>query len=66
MTDIGVDTRAMGATWQESCRAIDRAVGHADLGGFVIALRALGPLLACALPHTADDTDELPNEMSES
>jgi putative membrane protein len=64
VADVGVDTVGMGAAWDGAVRAIDDAVrAGADFERFSAAVRALGPLLAGALPRQADDVNELPDEM---
>ena len=56
--DTGVDPGLVEA----SARALESALASgADFEAFLVALRALGPALAEALPRAADDVNELPD-----
>jgi putative membrane protein len=66
VADIGVDTKALGAAWSTRVRAMEHAVARLDFERFVEGLRELGPILGAAMPHTADDVNELPDEVEES
>jgi putative membrane protein len=63
VTDIGIDVDALGPGWQSAVQGIRAAVERGpDLARFVEALKALGPVLGAAMPHAADDVNELPDE----
>ena len=62
VTDIGIDTEALGPGWKEAQDKMSAAVGTADLEGFLGALAALGPVLGAAMPRAEDDVNELPDE----
>jgi putative membrane protein len=66
LPDIGIDTEALGEDFRAQEKAAERAVARHDFDAFVEALRALGPPLGRALPHHADDLNELPDEVVES
>jgi putative membrane protein len=66
MADIGVGTQALGESWRVRQEVARAAVARLDFDGFAEALRSLGPLLADAMPHQADDVNELPDEVVES
>lgn len=50
--------------WDEPVAQLLRAVEDGDAAAFAAALTALGPPLAKVLPRSADDTDELANEVA--
>ena len=63
--DVAIDVTKLDARWSQALVALGRALqGQPDLAAFVAALRTLGPPLGQALPHAADDVNELPDEMS--
>jgi putative membrane protein len=64
--DIGVDTKSLGEPWVATVGRIERAARERDLEAFLLALRSLGPTLGAAMPHQADDVNELPDEVDES
>jgi putative membrane protein len=64
--DIGVDVEALGARWRAQQDAARDAVARLDFEAFLVAIRGLGPLLAEAMPHQADDVNELPDEVVDS
>ena len=66
VTDVGIDTKTLGEPWNAAVAAIERSAGGVDIDAFVEALRSLGPALADAMPHQADDVNELPDEVDES
>ncbi len=66
IADIGIDPKALGDPWRSSVSAAQDAVARLDFDRFVEALRSLGPVLAAAMPHTADDVNELPDEVEAS
>ena len=64
--DLGIDVVAMGNGWPKGLDAMQAAMHHRhDLDAFIEALRALGPVLAAAMPRTADSVNELPDEPDE-
>jgi putative membrane protein len=63
LTDVGVDVTALGPRWTEATAALSSAVKRRDLPGFEAALEALGPILGAAMPRSADDVNELPDEV---
>lgn len=60
--DIGLSVERLGDRWAQAVRALDRAARD-GVDPFLVALGALGPLLAEAAPRTADDVNELPDEL---
>jgi putative membrane protein len=66
VTDVGIDTKALGDKWASAVSDVERAASVVDLDAFVEALRGMGPALAAAMPHQADDVNELPDEVDES
>ncbi len=66
LADIGIDTKALGEPWRTATAQAREAVAGLDFDRFVEALRSLGPTLGAAMPHTADDVNELPDEVEES
>ena len=63
VADIGIPVPALGTEWKDAVGALDAALQPPDLERFLAALRALGPILGGALPHTDDDVNELPDEV---
>jgi putative membrane protein len=65
VADVGVEVRQLAASWDSAVAELRAAVREgADLDRFVRALEALGPLLGEVLPHSDDDVNELPDEVS--
>jgi putative membrane protein len=64
--DIGIDSQSLGDPWRLGVAAAQAAVARLDFDRFVEALRSLGPALGAAMPHTADDVNELPDEVEEA
>ncbi len=63
--DIGIDTAVLGPAFADAVRALDASLRKGDrFQRFVLALRALGPILGHALPRRADDVNELPDELA--
>lgn len=61
--DVGVDRAAIeGFAAVES--AIANAARAADFDGFIKAVESFGPTLEPALPRSADDVNELPDEVA--
>ena len=63
LTDVGIHVEALGPRWQEALAALSAAVKARSLEGFQRALEGLGPLLEQHLPRSADDVNELPDEV---
>jgi putative membrane protein len=66
IADIGIDAQALGDPWRTATAAVRDSVSHLDFDRFVEALGSLGPTLGAAMPHMADDVNELPDEVEES
>jgi putative membrane protein len=63
VTDIGIDRAVLGTSFEDGIASLKRAVRRGpNFPAFVSALRALGPILANALPRLATDVNELPDE----
>jgi putative membrane protein len=63
--DVGVDPIVLGRPFAEAVRSLEEALrGRRSFPTFLEALRSLGPILGKALPRTADDVNELPDEPS--
>jgi putative membrane protein len=63
LTDIGILPSRLGPAWVASERELAEAVKRRDLAAFQRALAALGGLLGGAHPRSADDVNELPDEV---
>ncbi len=63
--DIGVDPEQLGQPFRESVERIERSVRglFPRLEDLALAVEALGPALADAMPRRADDVNELPDEL---
>jgi len=62
VSDLGVPVEKLGERWTQGVKTLD-AEARRGVEPFVVALTALGALLAEAVPRAADDTNELPDEM---
>lgn len=63
VTDIGLDRRVLGPSFDRAATALEASLRARDpLRAFVTALRALGPILGESYPHRDDDVNELPDE----
>ncbi len=62
VTDIGIDTEALGPGWKEALDKMTSAVRSANLDVFTKALVGLGPVLGAVMPRAEDDVNELPDE----
>ncbi len=63
LTDVGIDVLALGSQWDAGCAALSDAVKKRDLPAFERALESLGSVLGAAMPRSADDVNELPDEV---
>ncbi len=63
LTDVGIDTAALGPAWSAACTALSATVKQRDLAGFERALESLGPILAATMPRSVHDVNELPDEV---
>jgi putative membrane protein len=64
VVDLGVEALAATDGWKEATRGIEQAVRDgADGTAVAERLRGLGALLSPVLARSADDMDELPNEV---
>jgi putative membrane protein len=63
LPDIGVDVARLGTAWTAACSELSRTVAARDLPAFERALEALGPVLGAVMPRSADDSNELPDEV---
>ncbi len=61
--DVGVDPAAI-AEFTAVERAIDGSVRAGDFEAFIKAVESFGPALEPALPRSADDVNELPDEVA--
>lgn len=62
VTDIGVDTAALGGEWEEALAKLSAAVATSESPEpFFEAMRLLAPPLERVLPRSADDVNELPD-----
>jgi putative membrane protein len=63
LADVGVNVAALGAPWTDACQALSSAVKRRDLTAFQQVVASLGPLLGANMPRSADDVNELPDEV---
>ena len=63
LTDIGIDPGALEPGWVAATTELERAVECRDLPAFHQALQTLGPLLGRVHERSADDVNELPDEV---
>jgi putative membrane protein len=63
LADVGINVAALGAQWSEACQALSNAVKQRDLTTFQQVVESLGPILGAAMPRSADDVNELPDEV---
>jgi putative membrane protein len=63
LTDTGIDVPALGPAFRACCAELSAAVKRRDLAGFEKALESLGPILGARMPRSADDVNELPDEV---
>lgn len=62
--DVGVDPAKLGEPYATAEKAIQAAVARADFEAFLRAVESLGPALEKDLPRSADDVNELPDEVA--
>jgi putative membrane protein len=63
LTDIGINPAQLGARWIVSKSDLANALKRRNLPAFQQAVAALGVVLCDAHPHSADDVNELPDEV---
>jgi putative membrane protein len=63
VADIGIPVATLGASWQAATSALATAARSGSVAAFLAALDGLGDLLATAVPRSADDVNELPDEV---
>ena len=63
LSDLGINPIELGSTWQKTCSSLEQAVKRRDLQAFLQALESLGPVLGRVHPRSADDVNELPDEV---
>ena len=61
--DIGIDAKKLGAEYTDTLGAIESAAKKMDLEAFLASVEKLGPVLGKAMPRSADDVNELPDEV---
>jgi putative membrane protein len=61
--DIGIDEGKLGSEYKEALGAIASAAKKMDLDAFLASVEKLGPVLGKAMPRSADDVNELPDEV---
>jgi putative membrane protein len=63
--DCGIPVEAIGSSWHAAVAALDKAASsRGSVPAFLGALDRLGQLLADAVPRSADDVNELPDEVA--
>jgi putative membrane protein len=63
LTDIGIEPAKLEPGWRSAALALEAAVKRRDLPAFQQSLTSFGPLLARFYPRSADDVNELPDEV---
>jgi putative membrane protein len=63
LTDLGIDPAALEPGWSAARRELELAVKHRQLPAFQRALQSWGPVLGSVLPRSADDVNELSDEV---
>jgi putative membrane protein len=61
--DIGVDTASLDGAWKEALKAMQAGVEQGNFPRFLDGLLRMGPPLGKQLPRSADDVNELSNEV---
>lgn len=63
LTDIGIEPARLGSSWGASQQSLSDAVKRRDLPEFQRAIAGLGAVLCDLHPRSADDVNELPDEV---
>jgi putative membrane protein len=63
LPDIGLDPAKLEPGWSSAAGELEQAVKRRDLNAFARALESLGPVLGRVHPRSADDVNELPDEV---
>lgn len=63
LVDVGIAVDKLGPKWTEANAALSAAVKARDVPAFERALEGLGPILGELMPRSADDVNELPDEV---
>jgi putative membrane protein len=63
LADIGIDRARLGSNWNACQADLSDAIKRRDLTAFQRALAGLGAVLCTPHPRTADDVNELPDEV---
>lgn len=63
LADIGVDAARLGTAWAASQADLSDAVKRRDLAAFQRLIAGLGVVLCAEHPRSADDVNELPDEV---
>lgn len=63
LSDFGIDPAALEPGWSTSKRELEHAVKQRKVPAFQQALQSLGPVLGNLHPRSADDVNELPDEV---
>ncbi|RYZ68485.1 MAG: hypothetical protein EOP08_00475 [Proteobacteria bacterium] len=61
--DLGLNPNKLGEAWTEARARIEAAASRGDLDAFAAAVAGIGPALGAVLPRSADDVNELPDEV---
>ncbi|MCS6902425.1 MAG: hypothetical protein RMJ98_22530, partial [Myxococcales bacterium] len=61
--DIGVDTASLDSAWSEALKSMQEGVEQGNFSRFLDGLQRMAPPLSKQLPRTADDVNELSNEV---
>lgn len=61
--DLGLNPNKMGEAWTEARARIESAASRGDVDGFASAVSSIGAALSSVLPRSADDVNELPDEV---
>jgi putative membrane protein len=63
LVDVGIHVTMLGPKWTEACQALSAAVKGRDVAAFERALESLGPILGAHMPASAEDVNELADEV---
>lgn len=63
LTDIGIESAALEPGWSEIAAVLNQALARRNVLEFCAALKSMGPILARAYPRSADDVNELVDEV---